>query len=314
MPATTTNHWKLGLFVVVGIGAIIGVLFWIGAQRFHREAFPAVVFFDESVQGLDVGSPLKFRGVTVGTVVNITIAPDHRHVQVTSDIYVDAVRSLGLANEKPDPSSGQPFMPANVRVQLEAAGITGVQFLEVDFFDPDRYPPPPLPFDPPWNYIPSAPSTLRSLEQAALEFANRLPTLGDQASAALVEGHDTLGSVHRLSDELQGDKGRLNQLITHVDSTADTFQGTLRDAQGALRDAQLGTTTSALRDASSSVSGAAHGVTTGVGDVSDDLRTTLIALRETLDSIRALAESLDRDPSVLVRGRRADSAASVPSQ
>jgi paraquat-inducible protein B len=312
MAATTTNHWKLGLFVVVGIGAIVGVLFWIGAQRFHREAFPAIVFFDESVQGLDVGSPLKFRGVTVGTVSNITIAPDHRHVQVTSDIYVDAVRSLGLS--QPDQSSGLPFMPDNLRVQLEAAGITGVQFLEVDFFDPDRYPPPPLPFEPPWNYIPSAPSTLRSLEQAALEFANRLPTLGDQASAALVEGHDTLGSVHRLSDELQGEDGRVNRLITHIDSSADALQSTMRDAQSALRDTQAGATASALRDASNSVSGAAHGVTTGVGDVSDDLRTTLVSLRDTLDSIRALADLLNRDPSVLVRGRRADGAVPVASQ
>jgi phospholipid/cholesterol/gamma-HCH transport system substrate-binding protein len=312
MATTATNHWKLGLFVVVGIGAFIGTLFWLGAERFQREAFPAVTYFDESVQGLDVGSPVKFRGVTMGTVSNITLAPDHRHVQVTADIYVDAVRSLGISNGAPERKGDKPFMPDNLRVQLAAAGITGVRFLEVDFFDPMRYPRSELPFQAPWNYIPSAPSTLRSLEQAALEFANRLPALGDETTAALaegratmIEGRATLSSMRELSDELQGQDGAVNRLVARLDSTATVFEQALRDFQPAA-------TTAALRDASSSVTGAANGVGQTVGDVREELRSSLVALRETLDSVRALVESLDRDPSVLVRGRRADDGVPEP--
>lgn len=307
MATTATNHWKLGLFVLIGIGVSVGALFWLGAQRFRRDSFPAIAYFDESVQGLDIGSPVKFRGVTLGTVANITIAPDHRNVQVTSDIYVDAVRSLGLGDGMPDPQSGQPFMPENLRVQLVAAGITGVRFLEVNFFDPERYPAPPLPFTAPWNYVPSAPSTLRSLEEAALEFANRLPSLGEQTSVALLEGRETLGSLRRLTDELQGDDGRLSRLLVRLDSAAAALET-------AVREAQPGATASALRRASASVAGAADGVNSGVGDVREDLRSDLVALRETLESIRALVESLDRDPSVLVRGRRADGAPAVPGK
>jgi len=311
MSTTAANHWKLGLFVVAGIAASIGVVFWVAAQRFHREAFPIVTYFDESVQGLDVGSPVKFRGVTMGTVTNITLGPDHRHVQVTSDIYADALRSLGISDSVPDAKTGQPFMPELLRVQLAAAGITGVKFLEVDFFDAERYPPPVLPFETPRNYVPSAPSTLRSLEQAALEFANRLPALGDQASSALVEGRatliegrETLGSMRRLSDELQGADGAVNRLLTRLDVAANALET-------ALRDAQPSATTAALRSASASVGDAAHGVNDSVGDVREELRQSLVALRETLESIRALSESLDRDPSILVRGRRPDSGVPV---
>jgi paraquat-inducible protein B len=307
MAATTTNHWKLGLFVLVGIVALIGTLFWIGAQRFSRESFDAVAYFDESVQGLDVGSPVKFRGVAIGTVADITIAPDHRHVQVTSDIYVDAVRSLGISDGKPNPDSGLPFMPENLRVQLVASGITGVRFLEVDFFDPSRYPPPPLPFKPRWDYIPAAPSTLRSLEQAALEFANRLPALGDQTTATLNEGRETLGAIRQLADGLQGRDGAIERLVSRLDRTATTLES-------AVRESQPGPTTQALREASASVSGAANGLNDGVGDVREDLRTSLIALRETLDSIRGFVESLDRDPSMLVRGRRPDGAIPGPAR
>ena len=111
MATTATNHWKLGLFVLLGVGAMLGALFWLGARRFRRESFPAVSYFDESVQGLDVGSPVKFRGVTVGTVADITIAPDHRHVQITSDVYVDALVRLGLRTRAPSRSAlGQAFV------------------------------------------------------------------------------------------------------------------------------------------------------------------------------------------------------------
>ena len=86
--------------------------------------FAAVAYFDESVQGLDVGSPVKFRGVTVGDVSDITIAPDHRHVQVTSDIYVDALRRLGIGRARAPPKGGS--STRCLRMQLVSAGITGV--------------------------------------------------------------------------------------------------------------------------------------------------------------------------------------------
>src|SRR5689334_7389258 len=128
MATTATNHWKLGLFVIVAVLAAAGTVFWLAARRFQRDSLQAISYFDESVQGLDVGSPVKFRGVVIGTVSDITIAPDHRHVQVTSDIYIDALTRLGLYI--PKRNNGEVFIDPNMRVQLAAAGITGVRFLQ----------------------------------------------------------------------------------------------------------------------------------------------------------------------------------------
>ena len=96
MATTATNHWKLGLFVLASLAAVVGVTFWLGSHLFQRKSFEAISYFDESVQGLELGSPVKWRGVTVGTVRDITVAPDGRHVQVASDIFVDALQRLGL--------------------------------------------------------------------------------------------------------------------------------------------------------------------------------------------------------------------------
>jgi paraquat-inducible protein B len=288
---TATNHWKLGLFVVTALAAMVGVAFWIGAHRFERESFQAISYFDESVQGLDVGSPVKWRGVTIGTVRDLTVAPDGRHVQVTSEIFVDALTRLGLAL----PKRGQAFIDPNLRVQLASAGITGIRFLQTDFFDPARHPPPQLPFEPPWNYVPSTPSTLKSVEESALEILNKLPAVEQQATEVMVDLRETLASVDALTATLQADDGAFHTLLVQLRSTASRLERTLEEAQ-------LGTTTASLRSTSGQVGEAAA----GVADVREELASSLVALRETLEAVRVLADSLERDPSALVRGPRAD--------
>src|SRR3954466_12802668 len=94
--AAPTNHWKLGLFVVVGVVLALSTVAVLGARSLRKEVGRYVSYFDESVQGLEVGSPIKFRGVTIGTVGGIDIAPDHRHVEVTSNLGVAELSRLGL--------------------------------------------------------------------------------------------------------------------------------------------------------------------------------------------------------------------------
>jgi phospholipid/cholesterol/gamma-HCH transport system substrate-binding protein len=295
---TGTNHWKLGLFVVVAITALVGVTFWVGARRFERESFKAVSYFDESVQGLEVGSPVKWRGVTVGTVAEIGVAPDGRQVQVTSDVYHDALARLGLAQ----PNEGDPFIDPNLRVQLASAGITGVRFLQADFFDPVRNPPPSLSFPAPWNYVPSTPSTLKSVEDSALDILNKFPELEDDARAALADLRRVLASVDRVAAWLSAADGPANQLLLELRTTALRVQKTLDDAA-------LGPTAASLREAATDVRKAADQVSVAAGNLGDlrgDVASSLIALRDTLDAVRALAERLERDPSILIRGPSAD--------
>jgi paraquat-inducible protein B len=290
---TAANHWKLGLFVVTALATVVGVTFWVGSNLFQRESFEAISYFDESVQGLEVGSPVKWRGVTVGTVRNLTVAPDGRHVQVTSDIFVDALERLGLEQPKP----GGAFIDPRLRVQLASAGITGIRFLQTDFFDPARHPPPELPFAPPWNYVPSTPSTLKSVEASVLEILNRFPAVEGQAEEALAALRRTLASVDGLVAMLQAEDGAFNDLLVQLRSTAARLER-------ALEEAELGTTTASLRSTSGRVGEAAAGVT----DAREELAAILVSLREALESVRALADSLERDPSTLLRGPRADGA------
>ena len=70
------NRWKLGLFVVAGCAATMLGGAWIGANKLQRVVHPAYAYFDEALTGLEDGSPVKFRGVTIGVVRKINVAED----------------------------------------------------------------------------------------------------------------------------------------------------------------------------------------------------------------------------------------------
>jgi ABC-type transporter Mla subunit MlaD len=284
--ALKTNHWKLGLFVVTGLAIAVLTVFWLGLRRLNREAIPTVTYFDESVQGLDVGSPVKFRGVTLGTVQTITVAPDQRHVEVWMRMYTDELRRMGFGGERP--------MDPLFRPQLASAGITGVKFVQFDSFSPERYPVPELEFTPPDRfYVPAVPSTLKSLEEVANEFLTKLPRLTDQLGETLVEAKEALKKLSDVANWVRSPESGLARTVSSFDEAARTLKQ-------AIRDAELAQTTGSLRTAAGSVDSAAA----KLGGQSGQLEETLRTLREALEAVRALAARLERDPSALVRGRQ----------
>ncbi|HZJ71395.1 MAG TPA: MlaD family protein, partial [Planctomycetota bacterium] len=136
MIAPQANRWKLGLFVTLVCTLGVAALVAFGSTKLNRERIDMVTYFDETVQGLDEGSPLKWRGVTIGSVSHIGIAPDRRHVEVHVDVYSDLLRRMGVDIEKLLEPSGdarlRDDMGHDTRVRLVNAGITGLRFLELD--------------------------------------------------------------------------------------------------------------------------------------------------------------------------------------
>ena len=158
--------------------------------------------------------------MTIGTVSGITIAPDHRLVQVTSDCYLDSMVRLNLGSEEALRNHEAP-VPPDLRVQLATTGITGVKFLLVDFFtNPDD--PPPLDFDAPQGYLPSAPSTLKSLEDGFYTLANALP----QTLNAITSLAETLERQVDAVD-LTTIQAKALDLVTHVDDLVVSANGKL---------------------------------------------------------------------------------------
>ncbi|HVZ36248.1 MAG TPA: MlaD family protein, partial [Polyangiaceae bacterium] len=124
-----TNHWKLGLFVV---GAALVGLATIGlfaGRALRKDTVRYTSYFDEAVGGLSEGSSVSYRGVKIGKVSQINIAPDHRHVEIKYDLGVDELKRLGLAKGSGRKTAIQ--VPPDLRVQVGSSGLTGSKYLQI---------------------------------------------------------------------------------------------------------------------------------------------------------------------------------------
>ncbi len=294
--ATRANYVKLGLFVILGLSAAATLAIIVGALKMRREKISYVTYFVESVQGLEVGAPVKDRGVTIGRVGNIAFAPDHEMVEVRSDLDVATLKAMGLKRE------GR--MPPDVRAQLASQGLVGTRFLALDLFDPATNPLPVLSFTPPERYIPATRSVQKSLEESAAKTLNRLAEITD----TLVRdgfAQKTVQAISRADTVL----AELDQTLKQVDGArlpARTAK-TIDDAHVAVDkinkaldrvDGEAGLIASAQR-AIASFGEAGRNASTSTGD----LGGTLSDIREAAAAIRNLAEELERNPDMLVKGR-----------
>lgn len=317
--AAPTNHWKLGLFVVLGFAAAVVSAVVFGAASMRKETVKYHTYFNESVQGLDVGSPVKFRGVTIGYVSSIEIAPDHRHVDVTEELDVADIKRLGLL-ETGVGRTGKPkfAIPPDLRAQLGSQGITGVKFVSIDFFDTKSNPPPDLPFAPEHRYIPAAQSVLKNLEDTITKAMDRLPEMVD----AIVM---IMGRVDRMLATLEKEDvaGKASVTLKHADEALTTMQATIAridranlgdKASGTLDELHVAVTKMNKvldrLDGEKGLLATAQHATEAFGELGRngtatqrDLEGTLRDVSEAAEAIRKLAEALDRDPDMLVKGR-----------
>ena len=316
--STPTNNWKLGLFVAVGVCTALAMTVFLGARSFQKQTVSYMTYFDESVQGIDVGSPVKFRGVTIGKVSMIDVAADHRMVAVLCDLGVSNLNSLGLSVERHKGKRTKLSLPPDLRVQLGALGLSGGKFILLDYFSTKDYPAPTLPFSPPENYIPSAPSTMKNLESSVVHAVDRFPELAAGALKVINQASKLLSDIddNRVVQKAVVSMTNLDRLINDSDKAVNQLQTGKLSGQAAETMAKL---TMAIANANrlmaeaggdkgllASVhrtSDAVGGMAQNVGSLAPNLEGALREVQEAAESIKRLATSIDRDPDMLLKGR-----------
>ncbi|MEO7095591.1 MAG: MlaD family protein [Polyangiales bacterium] len=312
-----TNHWKLGLFVVAGFVLALCTVVFLGARSLQKDSVKYKTYFDESVQGLEVGSPIKFRGVTIGNVSAIDIAPDGRHVGVTSELTLTDLNELGIAEGKG--KNARIRVPPELRVQLASQGITGVKFLQIDFFVIKDNPPPVLPFPVPENYIPAAVSTMKNLEDAVVKAVDRVPELTDN----LVKISSQVSVLLTSIDEKKLPE-KAEKTLVHFDSVLSMLQASIKaidtgklsaQAQTALTNANVvfkhADGLLAKLDGEKGLIASVQKTSDSLGDVATSVNASGISqtfdetLRDIQDFVAAfqrVADALERDPDMLTKG------------
>lgn len=162
------RFFKIGVFVITAIVlGVIGVVIF-GGGAFFQKTNIIETYIDESVQGLDIGSPIRFRGVLIGKVEEITLTSveyptKRRYVLVRAGISPNMFQ-FPLS----DPASPSFLLEIErgLRVRLAPQGLTGTAYLEADYLDPSQNPPLVIDWQPKYPYVPSARSKITQLSDA----------------------------------------------------------------------------------------------------------------------------------------------------
>jgi phospholipid/cholesterol/gamma-HCH transport system substrate-binding protein len=202
--ATQKTKFAVGLFVAIGITLAILVTIWLGMSRFlHKGRFYAT-YFDESVQGLDVDSPVKYRGVFTGRVESIGVAPDSKLIKVILKI-----------------ESGQK-LDQNIVAQLKSVGITGSMFVELDQKrEGELDQSPPIGFPSEYPIIASKPSEIKGLIGGFDAILNQIKALDlEEISGKIKATLDNLNQsvddadVERISQTINSSFEKMEQILT----------------------------------------------------------------------------------------------------
>jgi phospholipid/cholesterol/gamma-HCH transport system substrate-binding protein len=303
-----TNHWKLGAFVLGSVLVGLGAAAFLTAQALQVATVTYTSYFDEAVSGLEVAAPVSYRGVRIGNITAIDVAPDRRHVEITYALGVSVLARLGLAGT----SHGRETritVPPDLRVQIASSGLTGTKHLQIDFFDTGGAPPPVLPFPVPANTIPATPSTMKNLEEAVVRAVDQLPILAKALTALVARLDAIVDDVQRrdLAGRAVASLDATTRMVGALQAKLDQLPvvelsrgaaATLEGIQAVLRrlDGEDGLLASAQR--ASDGLGDAAGPRLGVR-----LDESGRSLREAADAVRQLAEALQRDPDMLLKGK-----------
>ena len=181
------NFFKLGLFVIGATVVLILLLLILGSGRWFQSKIPIETYLNESAQGLELGSKVKYRGVVVGEVTKIGFTYtkyqlDKPMAERLRYVMIEALllpRLIGgrASGDITRPETARMEIDKGLRVRLAPLGITGTNYLEIDYVDPKTNPELPISWEPDNLYIPSAQSTVTQFLGAASDILGRFQHL-----------------------------------------------------------------------------------------------------------------------------------------
>lgn len=280
------SYFKIGVFIIIGtIIGVIGVVA-LGVGTIFQKKVLVETYIDESVQGLDVGSSVKFRGVPVGKVETISLTSAE---YPTKRRYV-LVR-IGLTTtifQAPLSDAGSPSFTTEIekglRVRLASQGLTGAAYIEADYQDPARNPPLEIDWHPRYPYVPS---TLSRIAQLSESLEKILRSAEDIDVGRLVAGLEkSLQTITKVAEGANFDKlgGQANAFLTEVRDTNRQLKELIGSNE----------VKSALKDSAAAASGARQIIERAQGPVNQML-TDLPRAAESLERMVKRLDSVSAD-------------------
>jgi len=307
--AKQASKMMIGVFLIIALFLLIASLVIFSTTKFFTKTQKFVLYFNETVKGLDVGSPVLFQGVAVGSVISVDIIADPAKLQADIPVIIQ-IELERVKFRKP----GEILNPQKDMSELIKKGFRGVLtiqslisgklLIELDYF-PDS----PLVLkniDKEYIEIPTIPSTpsklARALDKLDLEAIQTKLEFALDGIGTFFNNPDLAASVGRLKETL-GDARKLVKRVDHqVDPLAKDARQTFKDIGTLARNlnGRVGGVATSLEKTLLS----ARGVISEDSPLVVDLQNTLKEISAMSRSIRELADYLEQHPETLIRGKQ----------
>ena len=285
------NYFKIGVFVSSAIILALIAIVYLGAGALFREKIMMETYIDESVQGLEIGSAVRYRGVKIGSVEQIDFVHniygefkelETRYVVVQVGIFPEAFpnwRRADIEDVQKLQEIVQGEIERGLRVRLASQGMaTGMLYLEADYLKPEDNPPMATDWTPEFLYIPSAKSTITTylesvdlilkklektqIEAVADEFKKFLETLTAEVENTHF-GELSKGGIELIAD-LQDSNKRLQEILNNskIDQMIADAAGTLEGSRSIVENSgkDVGEIMGTLKDATQTINNLAQQV------------------------------------------------------
>ena len=322
----------VGAFIVGAALIAIWAIIFFGSGKLFSDTTTHVSYFPGSIKGLDVGAPVTFRGVRIGSVTDIQaiydVPNDSFYLPVVYEIENDHFQSVGdmdnlTFNPDDDRESIAHLIEGGLRAQLDLRSlVTGQLNVELDMF-----PGTPVTLSGHTDEhieIPTLPTGMQRLTQRIKDFFERLEkipvddigkNLGDTLAGinAFVNSDRTTSIVDGI-DELVNSPD-LKSALANLDRALVSFDAAMRTTQQFVADAdtQLQPIVDHVMEASKGLEDALNDTRSLMRDVRNsisedsELRTRTTRAMEELEaaaqSVRILADYLERHPESLIKGK-----------
>lgn len=298
---TKVNYTIVGVFVVLLFGAMVSGILWLsGGAQYRKNYDTYLAFMQESVAGLNLNAPVKYRGVEVGRVKRISL--DHGE-QVRLELDIE---------------HGTPIRENTVAV-LRVQGLTGIAQVELSGGSRDA---PDLKAKPGEKYpvIRTVPSLLTRLDTAGTDLLSSLNKIAAGFSAILDENNrrafrSMMADIATISATLAARKDAIDASLLGAARTMDNTAKVSAELPQLIE--RMNKSASALEKmandasrASVAVSKTAKDLSGGMTQVADgmvpELERAVAEVRELSSTLKRVSEEVERNPNMLLLGKQPD--------
>lgn len=294
------NYTVVGIFVVVLTAFLFIAIVWLSTSSGNKEYRTYLVYVHEDVTGLSAESPVRFNGVKVGYVDSVNLdASNPRLVR------------LQLAIEP-----GIPITTSTYAI-LNAQGVTGIVYVNLKA-ETETAPLLVAEKGEPYPIIPSRPSLLMQLSTVLPEVAKQIQNLSSSVSELLdaknrASIQTTLKNMSKITQTFADNSTDFTETMKSLDNTmanvseaSNHFPDAVKQLKTTL--ASVNALSNQMRQAAGTVNNTMQSGQAAINNFSDQVipsaQQALSNLSRATMSLQNLTDDLQRNPSMLVRGKQ----------